>query len=190
MKLAAASTTGKDTNSLGHTGQRGPQRGQGVSGPRPAARCVRESRVRSQVVGESADGRIQLRGYALRGSAGAEQIADHGRAEEVDNHEPVNIRDLEKNSEAIKVVGPFSIDTFPDAAIQEVGRRYSALFHQHRQSGGRQPLVNEEWHAMRRAIHRGVEGAGWDNLYFKFVEMNKEVNVRHPSGSGKTKMLC
>ena len=32
--------------------------------------------------------------------------------------------------------------------------------------------------------HRGVEGAECENLYYKlFVEMNKEVNVRHPSGN-------
>ena len=29
----------------------------------------------------------------------------------------------------------------------------------------------------------------WENLYYKFVEMNKEVNVRNPSGSSRGKTL-
>ena len=35
-----------------------------------------------------------------------------------------------------------------------------------------------------RAIHKGVEGAESENLYYKFVEMNKKASVRKPSGSG------
>ena len=59
-------------------GQREPQRGEGLSGPRPAAGSVRESCVRTQAFGEPADGRRQLCGYAFRGSSGSEQIEDCG----------------------------------------------------------------------------------------------------------------
>ena len=36
------------------------------------------------------------------------------------------------------------------------------------------------------AIYKTVaEGAEWENLYYKFWEMNKVVNVRNPSGSSR-----
>ena len=41
------------------------------------------------------------------------------------------------------------------------------------------PLVDEDWHAVRQAICKGVEGADWEKLYYKFVDMNKAVSVRH-----------
>ena len=49
------------------------------------------------------------------------------------------------------------------------------------------PLVKEDWHASCQAIYKGVEGAAQENLYCKFVEMNKEVNVRNPRGGSRAK---
>ena len=51
------------------------------------------------------------------------------------------------------------------------------------------PHVDEDWHAVCQAIHKGVEGAEWESLYDKFVEMNKRVNARHLSGSGRARTL-
>ena len=45
------------------------------------------------------------------------------------------------------------------------------------------------WRATCPAIKKGVEGADWENLHYRFVEVNKEVNVRHPSGSSRAKTL-
>ena len=45
------------------------------------------------------------------------------------------------------------------------------------------PVVDEDWYAIGHATHKGVEGAELENLYYKSVEMTKEVNVRNPSGS-------
>ena len=53
----------------------------------------------------------------------------------------------------------------------------------------RPPLVDEDWHAVCQAIYKGVEGAAWEKLCCKFVEMNTEVNVRSPGGSSRAKML-
>ena len=47
------------------------------------------------------------------------------------------------------------------------------------------PLVDEDWRAICQGIYKGVEGAEWKNLYYKFVEMNKDANVRRPSGSSR-----
>ena len=44
--------------------------------------------------------------------------------------------------------------------------------------------MDQDWHALRR-----VEGAEWEDLYCKFVEMNTDVNARHPSGSSKAERL-
>ena len=48
------------------------------------------------------------------------------------------------------------------------------------------PLVDEDWHASCQATCKGVE---WENLYYKFVEMNKEVDLCNPSGSSRAKTL-
>ena len=47
------------------------------------------------------------------------------------------------------------------------------------------PLVDKDWHAICQAIFRGVEEAAKENLYHKFVEMNKDA-----SGSGRAKTLA
>ena len=49
------------------------------------------------------------------------------------------------------------------------------------------PPVDEDWHAVCQATYKGVEGAEWENLYFKFLEINKAVNGRHPSGNSRAK---
>ena len=36
---------------------------------------------------------------------------------------------------------------------------------------------------------KGVEGAEWENLYYKLAVMNKEVNCRNLSGCSKAKTL-
>ena len=119
---------------------------------------------------------------------------------EVNNHEAVKVGDLEKNSEAIKAVGAdLHRERFSDGAVRaevhemtfrkgEEGTPRSFIDIAHVQVGRwRPPLVDEDWHAVCQAIHQGVGGAQWENLYCRFVEMNKEVNVRHPSGSNKAK---
>ena len=51
------------------------------------------------------------------------------------------------------------------------------------------PLVDEDWHATCHAIYTGVEGGEWETFHYKFVEMNKEVNVRNPRGNSRAKTL-
>ena len=43
--------------------------------------------------------------------------------------------------------------------------------------------------ALCEAIHKGIVGADWENLYHKFAEMNKEVNVYRPCGSSRAKTM-
>ena len=122
---------------------------------------------------------------------------------EVENHEAVKIGDLEKNSEAIKVVKPkYSKEIFQNAAIREgvdeltlregEGGTLRSFINAATVGGSRWrlPLVDEDWHAICQTIHKGVEGAEWEILYFKLVEMNQEVNVRHPMGSSRAETLC
>ena len=80
---------------------------------------------------------------------------------------------------------------FPSWRGSEGGRPGEQLdFHRHRQLWGRTigntAGVRELAHTCQ-AIYKGVQGAEWGNLYYKCVKMNKEVNVRNPSGSGR---LC
>ena len=49
--------------------------------------------------------------------------------------------------------------------------------------------MNEDCRAVCQAIYKDVEGAEWERLYCKFVEMSKEVDVTHPSGSSRAKTL-
>ena len=107
----------------------------------------------------------------------------------VDIHAAVNIGDLGKNSEAIKVVRPeFNSGDFPKAAVWEgvdelmLGEgepsTWRSLLEQ-RKCGGH-PC---------QAIYKGVEGAEWENLHDKFVGLNMEVSGRNPIGSSRAKTL-
>ena len=117
------------------------------------------------------------------------------------NNEAVKIGDLEKNSEAVKVQAQVRQRVLPNAVIREgVG----ALTLREGEEGtqrsftntakvetGRQgpPLVDEDSHTVCQAIYKGVEGAAWETLCCKFVDINKAVNVRHPSGNSRVKTL-
>ena len=54
---------------------------------------------------------------------------------------------------------------------------------------GENHLVDGDWLAIGQAINWGVEGAEVKNLYYKFVEMNKEVNFCSPGGSSRANVL-
>ena len=69
---------------------------------------------------------------------------------------------------------------------------YSARFHQHRQkSGGRQRRATTSERGVARNLsgHQQGRRAERENLWYKFIEMNQEVNVRHPGGSSMAKVL-
>ena len=113
---------------------------------------------------------------------------------EVKNHETVKIGGLEKNSEAIKV-GQAQVQR---GDLPERGREGTdeLTLREGEKRTVRStpptwepPLVDEDWHAICQAIHKGVEGADWENLSYKFVEMEKEVNVCHPSGRSRAVTL-
>ena len=95
----------------------------------------------------------------------------------------------------------FNKEIFPNAFIRKGVANWTlrtgeagnaAHLHQHPQmwepDDGGTPLVDEDWHAVCQAIYKGVEGAAWEKLCCKFVEMNKEVNVRSPGGSRGAKI--
>ena len=118
---------------------------------------------------------------------------------EVDNNEAVKIGDLEKNSEAIKVVKPkFHKEVYPNAAVGE-GVDELTL----REGAGEEgtlrsfittanvgasrwwpPLVDEDWHATCQAIYNGVEGAEREKLYYKFVERRKSTSAIQVGSAG------
>ena len=50
-------------------------------------------------------------------------------------------------------------------------------------------VVLPEGQTQMMMVYFGVQGAEWENLHYKFVEMNKEVNVRCLGGSSRTNML-
>ena len=43
------------------------------------------------------------------------------------------------------------------------------------------PLMEEDWHSICQAIFLGIDGQNWEDLYLKYVEMRKELNVKSPS---------
>ena len=54
---------------------------------------------------------------------------------------------------------------------------------------GHRSFVDDDWHAICVVVYKGVEGAEWESLYCKFVEMNKEVNVRKPGESSRAEFF-
>ena len=51
------------------------------------------------------------------------------------------------------------------------------------------PLVDADWHAFCQAIHKGIEGSEWEELYEHHKEMSKAGRVRKPNASQKAKAL-
>ena len=97
----------------------------------------------------------------------------------MDDREAVKIGELEKNSEAIKVVKPkFNKEIYQIAAVREGVNEMTlregeegtmrSFFYQHRKCGG----------ASRRGPPLVDEDGEWENLCYNFVEMNKEINIR------------
>ena len=116
----------------------------------------------------------------------------------VDNHEAVMIGDLKKTPESLSVVEPnFSADV-PEAEVREDRaakrrRRYTANFHQYHQCWETIDGDRRWWTRIgtssAKPIHKGVQGAEWENLHGKFVEKNKAVNFHPPSGSSTARTL-
>ena len=133
-----------------------------------------------------------------------------GGLSEVDNHEAQKVGDLEKNSQAIKVVRVhFDTETFLDAAVRErVGqltlRRGANGFQRSFKEVLSAPSSTPPKWRLAGGHHRWCAKTGtqsakpsttasrerlWENLYYKFVGMSKAVSVRHPSGSSRVKTL-
>ena len=170
-------------HSLGYTGQSGPQRGEGVSGTRATSGSVREPHGCSQVVGE----------WRLpRGFAEAELDESHELTEKVrrggQSRGGVRRRTRRRSrwlSQAQVQQGGLPergrLGRVDASTFQEGEAGASRSFNNTASVGAsrwRPPLVDEDWHAMCPATCKGVEGAQWENLCYKFVEMNNEVNVR------------
>ena len=97
---------------------------------------------------------------------------------EVDNHESVNIGDVEKNSEARRWSGPSSTKRF--SRMRTSKKRWVNLTHREGEEGTLRAFMTstKAW--------RERDGRTCITSY-KIVEMNKEGNVRHSSGSSRAK---
>ena len=113
--------------------------------------------------------------------------------QEQGNHEAVQVGELEKNTEAIKVVRPkfnnaifaktIGRDVVDELRLRTREAGMSRTFTDTTNVGTSRwepPVVDEDWHAIGQASGRGVEGE---------VAVHKAVNVRHPNVSSRGKML-
>ena len=140
-------------------------------------------------------------GVLVDGGQERTQIEEYGRAENV--HHAGQSRGsedwrLEEDPESLAVVEPnFSADV-PEAEVREDRtakrrRRYTANFHQYHQcwetiDGDRRWWTRIGTSSARPATRASREWNG-ENLYYMFVEMNKEVKIRHPSGNSTARTL-
>ena len=46
------------------------------------------------------------------------------------------------------------------------------------------PLVDEDWHVICKAIHKGVEGVEWETMCHKYVELHKAVKCKKSGENG------
>ena len=107
----------------------------------------------------------------------------------------VLIGDLEKNSEAMKVVMPkLNNEIFLYASVRE---GMDELTLREREAGTLRffsrwwpPILDEDWHTQCvNPSTKASEGAEWENLCYKFKELNIEVNVRDLVGSSRANSL-
>ena len=85
----------------------------------------------------------------------------------------------------------FEREVFPDATVQkgiDESRRESRhvtiliSLNNSETTGWSPSLVDADWHVISQDMYKDFEEAEWDNLCFKFTEVNEEILVRTPSG--------
>ena len=195
--------------SLGHTGQFGSQRGEDISvAPPPQGACEilvcvlkMLANQQKQTDGDNVVGTLY---EGLQQQSRLKKTNELRRFIEVDSWEAVQIGDLERHTELLKVVRPninkaffFLSNAYVREELDELTLRSGeagmqrAFINTNNEEDNewRPPLVVEDWHAACQAIHNGVEQAEWANVYYKFVEMSREINAHSPGGSNMTNML-
>ena len=50
-------------------------------------------------------------------------------------------------------------------------------------------LVDADWHAFCHAIHTGIQGSDWEDLYDRYKDMSKAAGVKKPNENQKAKAL-
>ena len=50
-------------------------------------------------------------------------------------------------------------------------------------------LVDADWHAFCQALHEGIEGEDWGEIYDAYKEMSRAVGVKKPQEAQKAKAL-
>ena len=84
--------------------------------------------------------------------------------------------------------GPTSTEKCSQIDTSTLRRRYPAPFHQHRHSGGQQTETTASGRRLAPSLpSHSTRASEWETLCYKLVEMNKSVNVRHPSGNHMAK---
>ena len=51
------------------------------------------------------------------------------------------------------------------------------------------PVVDEDWHAICQAIHKGVEGSEWETMYCNYKEMHQAVKCKKSRENKKAMAL-
>ena len=99
---------------------------------------------------------------------------------EEDNHKAVGVGGLSRGTKPIREIKPQFRDASPEAAIregadeltlraEEVGSLRTFIDTTHIELE-RSPLVDADWHAFCRAIHKGIEGKEWEVLQYQCKE--------------------
>ena len=119
------------------------------------------------------DGPAQILVEGLQERSRLKMVEESRRFIATDNHEAIKIGDLERVRESLPVVKPNFTADFPCAVVREGGAGELALRREEEgmlrtfvdttdvgDSRWGPPLVDEDWHAICKAIFKGVEGEG------------------------------
>ena len=123
------------------------------------------------------------------------------RLAEADNHSAVDVGDLRRGTPSVNEKEPQFSEAFPEAVIieganeltlrsDEVGTQRAFTNAEHIEfERWRPPPVDADCHAFCQAIHKGIEGKEWEDLYYHFRELSQAAGAKKPSASQKAKAI-
>ena len=118
-----------------------------------------------------------------------------------DNRSAEDVGHLREGTRPLHVQKPNISEAFPEAAIRdgadeltlradelETLRAFINTDHNKFDRWG-PPLVDADWHALCQAIHQGIEGQEWEELYCHNREMSKAAGAKKPRESQESEAI-
>ena len=120
---------------------------------------------------------------------------------QVDNQCALEVGHLKEGTRSFEVRSPKFQEERPEVSIRgrpeelalrtaEVGSKKACINVDHIAEDRWEPLlVDADWNPFCQAIHKGIEGRDWEELFKHYKEMSRAAGVRKPNASQEARDL-